>query len=191
MANKVPIATNAFLYPMPVVLVGAEVEGKPNYMAVAWITRVNYQPPLVAIGIGKRQYTARGIQAHGEFGVSVPSRGQAAATDYVGMVSGRDVDKSKVFDSFYGSLAHAPMARACPLTMACRLVQTVDLPSNLLFIGEIVEAYAEERVLSAGTPDIQKLQPIGLTMPDNQYWAVGETLGPAWSLGKEYKPLGS
>ncbi len=183
---KTRIQTNAFLYPMPVVVVGAVVEGKANYMAVAWISRVNYQPPLLAVALGKRQYTARGIHEHGEFGVSVPDRSQVAATDYVGVVSGATLDKSEVFEPFFGSLRHAPMAMDCPMTMACRVVQTIDLPSNYLFIGEIVEAYAEERILSAGAPDIQKLQPIGLTMPDNHYWAIGESLGAAWSIGKTY-----
>ncbi|MFI5342415.1 MAG: flavin reductase family protein, partial [Candidatus Methylomirabilales bacterium] len=157
MAEKVRIASNALVYPMPVVLVAAVVEVTPNYMAVAWITRVNYQPPLLGIALGKRQYTARGIQAHGEFGVSIPSRDLITVTDYVGLVSGSAVDKSEVFESFYGSLAHAPMARACPLTMACGVVQTVELPPSCCFIGEIVEAYAEERILSSGVPDVQKL----------------------------------
>jgi len=189
MGEKVQIPTNAFLYPMPVVLVSAVVDAKPNYMAVAWISRVNHQPPLIAVALGKRQYTARGIQVHGEFGVSVPNRDQVAATDYVGLVSGATVDKSKIFESFFGTLAHAPMARACPLTMACRLVQAVNLPSNFLFIGEIAEAYAEERILTSGMPDIEKLQPIGLTMPDNRYWSIGELLGSAWSIGKTYQSV--
>ncbi len=188
MPEKVKIAANVFPFPMPVVVVSAVVEGKPNHMAVAWITRANYQPPLLGVAINKRQYTARGIQEHGEFGVSIPSRDQVAATDYVGMVSGGAVDKSKVFESFYGTLAHAPMARACPLTMACRLTQTVELPASYFFIGEIVEAYADERILSAGSPDMQKLQPISLSMPDNHYWAIGEAIGAAWSIGKTYHP---
>ncbi len=185
---KACIQSNAFLYPMPVVIVGAVVDGRANYMTVAWVSRVNYQPPLLAIAVGKRQYTARGIQENGEFGVSVPDCNQVAVTDYVGVVSGAAVDKSKIFEPFFGSLRFAPMASECAMTMACRVTQTIDLPSNYLFIGEIVEAYAEERILSAGVPDIEKLQPIGLTMPDNQYWSIGEPLGPAWSLGKSYKP---
>lgn len=187
MADKVRISSNAFVYPMPVVLVGAMVEGKANYMAVAWVTRVNYQPALLGIAIGKRQYTARGIREHREFGVSIPGRDLMSATDYVGLVSGSAVDKSKVFESFTGTLAYAPMARECPLTMACRVVQVVDLPSNELFLAEIVEAFADPAALNNGAPDIQKLQPIMLTMPDNRYWGIGDSLGAAWSIGKSYR----
>jgi len=78
------------------------------------------------------------------------------------------------------------MIQACPLTMACSLVQAVDLPTNTLFIGEIKGAYADEQCLTEGTPDSKKMEPLTLTMPDNSYWAVGEYLGKAWSIGKKY-----
>ena len=44
-------------YPMPVSLVGAYVEGKPNFLAVAWFTVASYKPPRIAINLGKRHYT--------------------------------------------------------------------------------------------------------------------------------------
>jgi flavin reductase (DIM6/NTAB) family NADH-FMN oxidoreductase RutF len=70
--------------------------------------------------------------------------------------------------------------------MACRLTQTVDLPFNHFFIGEIVEAYSEERYLTDGMPDIRKMAPFTLTMPDNRYWSVGEPIAQAWSVGKTF-----
>ena len=41
--------TSSF-YPMPVVLVGAEVEGKANFMTAAFLGIANYKPPVVAYG---------------------------------------------------------------------------------------------------------------------------------------------
>ena len=40
---------------MPVVLVGATVDGKPNYMAVAWFSKVNSNPPMMMISLDKKQ----------------------------------------------------------------------------------------------------------------------------------------
>ena len=57
MVKKVSLGTNVSLYPMPVTLVGALVGGKPNYMTVAWASRVNLNPPIMAVAVGK-------IQAH-------------------------------------------------------------------------------------------------------------------------------
>jgi hypothetical protein len=35
--------------------------------------------------------------------------------------------------------------------------------------------------------DIKKVNPFILTMPDNNYWSLGENLGKAWTLGKSLK----
>jgi flavin reductase (DIM6/NTAB) family NADH-FMN oxidoreductase RutF len=108
-------------------------------------------------------------------------------TDYVGIVSGRAADKSTLFDVFYGELPHAPLIRECPLAMACRVQQTVELAVDTLYIADIVEAFSEERFLTDGRPDVKKMDPFVLTMPDNGYWRVGEKIGTAWSAGKKLK----
>jgi flavin reductase (DIM6/NTAB) family NADH-FMN oxidoreductase RutF len=119
--------------------------------------------------------------------VNIPGADMIEATDYCGLISGRNTDKSSLFEVFYGVTGTAPMIVQCPMNIECRLHQTVDLPSNHLFIGEIVEAYAEPRFLTDGRPDIRTMNPFVLTMPDNGYWAVGERLAQAWSVGKQLK----
>jgi flavin reductase (DIM6/NTAB) family NADH-FMN oxidoreductase RutF len=74
--------------------------------------------------------------------------------------------------------------------MECKLVNPVDLPTNTLFIGEIFGTYTEERFLTDGKPDIHKIVPFTLTMPDNNYWGVGNHAGKAWSIGKNLKKMG-
>jgi flavin reductase (DIM6/NTAB) family NADH-FMN oxidoreductase RutF len=108
-------------------------------------------------------------------------------TDYVGLVSGKRVDKSKLFAIFYGELKNAPMISECPLTIECKLSKTVELPTNSFFIGEIVGSYSEEQFLTNGAPDIKKVKPFLLTMPDNRYWSVGDNIGRAWSDGKSIR----
>ena len=164
---KVKIDASACLYPMPMTLVGAVVENRPNFLAAAWVARVNFQPPMIGVGLGKRHYTNAGIHDNKAFSVNIPGRALMEKTDYCGIVTGKTVDKSKLFDVFYGELPKAPMIRQCPLCLECRLVKAVDLPSNTFFIGEIVSAYAEEGTLTNGQLDIRKMDPFTLTMPDN------------------------
>jgi flavin reductase (DIM6/NTAB) family NADH-FMN oxidoreductase RutF len=183
--EKEKLSSNAFVYPMPMTLVGAMVEDKPNFMAAAWVSRVNNRPPMMAVAIGSH-HTNAGIHEHRAFSVNIPSLDMLEVTDYCGLVSGRKVDKSELFTLFYGELAHAPMIEACPVSLACRLVQAVELPSNTLFIGEIVEAFASAEVVTDGKPDIEKMRPFTLTMPDNRYWTVGEVAGRAWGSGRGY-----
>lgn len=173
--------------PMPVVLVGTTVEGKANFMAVGWVSRVNYQPPMIAVGINRNHHTAEGIRENKTFSVCLPGSQLVKETDYCGLVSGKTVDKSKLFTVFYGELPGAPMIEECPVCMECRLVDQLDLPTNTFFVGEITGAYGEEQYLSEGRPDYKKIDPFFLTMPDNTYWSVGAPAGKAWSIGNALK----
>lgn len=184
---KMKIDENAFPYPMSMVIVGTLVNHKPNFMAVGWITRVNYKPPMIAIALGKSHFTNGGIHASGAFSVNIPSVSLLEKVDYCGIVSGKKEDKSKLFKVIPGEKTGTPMIDDCPVCMECKLVNVVDLPTNELFIGEIVGACANEECCTQGKPDIKKIRPYTLTMPDNQYWEIGDYAGKAWSIGTNLK----
>ena len=187
MMEKMKIDKSTRVYPMPVVVVGAVVEGRINYLTVAWVCHVNSNPPMIGVALGKGHHTNKGIREHKEFGISIPSVDLIKAVDYVGLMSGAKVDKSKIFESFQGQLQYAPMVRSCPLSAECKVVTTVDLPGSEFFIGEIVGVYTEERWLTDGKPDMKKIKPFLLTMPDSRYREVGEIIGSAWSIGKDFQ----
>jgi flavin reductase (DIM6/NTAB) family NADH-FMN oxidoreductase RutF len=69
--------------------------------------------------------------------------------------------------------------------MECALAQIVDLPTNEFYIGEIVADYADEDCLTDAVPDVEKIKPFTLTMPDNRYWQVGDLTGKAWRIGRQ------
>lgn len=173
------------IYPMPVVILGTVVEGRPNFMTVAWISKLDPDPPLLAVSIGAKQHSAKGIVENGEFSVNFPSVDEMELADYCGLVHGYAEDKGSQVDVFKGALEYAPMARQCPLNLECRLQQTVEVGKHLLFIGEVINGYASERVLTADAIDLTKFRPFVLTMPSNAYWGLGERLGDAWSVGKK------
>ena len=50
-----------FTYPMPVVMVGAVINGSPNFMTAAWFTTLNVAPPLIGISLGKGKQTTQGV----------------------------------------------------------------------------------------------------------------------------------
>ncbi len=187
--EKTKIGANTFLYPMPTILVGATVNGKPNYVTIAYCGIAQHVPPMVFVTMGKTHYTNAGIKEHGTFSVNIPSEDMVEITDYVGIYSGKRVDKSTLFETFYGVLETAPMIAECPINLECRLVQTPDVGgSNDIFIGQIVETYTEQKYLTEGVPDIQKIRPIIFGMHSNSYWKLGDSLGRAWNIGKSFEP---
>ena len=185
--SKIKIDTGAaFLYPMPMVLVGSVVEKKANFMAVGWVSRVNFKPPLFAVALAPH-YTNTGIEEHKAFSINIPNVSLMEKTDYCGLVSGKNTDKSEVFNVFFGDPEKAPLIEECPVCMACNLYDTIQLPFNTLYIGEPKEVYTEEKYMTNSVPDIEKIHPFTLTMPDNNYWSIGENIGRAWSIGKKLK----
>ena len=182
--NKIKIDSGAaFLYPMPMVLVGSVVEGRVNFMAVGWVSRVNFKPPLFAIALGFH-HTNKGIDENREFSINIPDVSLIEKTDFCGLVSGSKTDKSELFNVFYGESDKVPLIEECPVCMSCSVYDAVKLPSNTLYIGEPREVFTEEKYMTDNQLDIKKINPFTLTMPDNHYWSVGENLGKAWNIGK-------
>jgi flavin reductase (DIM6/NTAB) family NADH-FMN oxidoreductase RutF len=185
--NRVEIDRQSIGFPMPVALLGTRYKGRPNFMTVAWLTRANFQPPQIAVAVGRAHASAAAVVSNGCFSLSFPNRQQLVATDYVGMVSGSRSDKSKVFPLFHGEQNAAPMVADCPVTMECRLAASLELPTNTLFVGEVVKVYADEEYITDGTIDLRKTDPLLLSMPDNHYWPLGaEPIGKAWSAGRGF-----
>ena len=90
--NKVLLTPQPLICAPPTVLVGTMVNGKPNFMTVAWCGVANSNPPMVSVAIRLARYTLKGMQNR-EFSVNIPSADIVKEADYCGMVSGAEVDK--------------------------------------------------------------------------------------------------
>ncbi len=181
------IGTQAFISPMVQTILGTTYQGKPNFMALGWAMRVNYTPCLVGACVNQSHASHTAIRETGQFSVCYPSADMVAVTDYVGLVSAAKTDKSQLFDVFQGELEHAPMIRECTLCFECQLHTAVDMPTNTFFIGEVKAVWTEERFLTDGKPDPEKMNPFFLSMPDNRFWSLGKPIGRAWHDGKTMK----
>jgi flavin reductase (DIM6/NTAB) family NADH-FMN oxidoreductase RutF len=103
-------------------------------------------------------------------------------------VSGKKFDKAKLFETFYGKLKTAPMIKECPFNVECKVIQTVEMPDHELFIGEVIAAYSDERYLTKGLPDLQKIVPFILAITERKYFKLGTEVGSAWEMGKKFIP---
>jgi len=186
--SKTRIAPGPFVLPMPTALIGAVVDGKPNFMTAAFVGIANFNPPIVACGLSPSHHTCRGLSAHGEFSLGLPGPELVEATDWCGLHSGKRTDKSGVFETFTGELAHAPMVRACRLTAECRVVRTVEFEVDTVYFGEVVGVYVDGDALAGDRPDWAKVAPLLFTFPDKGYWKLGDRLAEAWSVGTHYEP---
>ncbi len=176
------------LYPMPIAIVGSMVEGKPNYMTIAHVGIINQEAKrLVTLSATKVHQTNKGIKENMTFSLNMPTENMVVETDYIGIYTGKKTDKSVVFEAFYGELKTAPMISRCPVNMECKVLDVLDYSSHDVFIGEVVATYANEQVLTDCVIDLAKVKPILFDMNQRKYWKLGDQLGKAWEIGKEYK----
>jgi len=185
--EKTNIGKNVFVYPMPVTLLGTKHGETADFMALGWLSRVNGNPPLLVAGVNKAHLTNQLLKENKTFSINYPTEDMIEKVDYCGLVSGRKEDKSQLFTIEYGAMEDVPLIKECPLSLECKLVDVYEMPTHNLFIGEIIASYADEKILTRGKPDMSKLNPLLLTMPDNNYWTVKEKVGKAWDIGRGLK----
>jgi len=186
--KKIALKPGVVNFPMPVALVGSEVDGKMNFMTVAWISMASYAPPKIVVTLGDHHVTNTGIKANGVFSVNFPSSSQATVTDYCGIVSAAKVDKGKLFSLFFGTSPKAPMIEEFPLCVECKLDKTIANGRNESFFGDIVGIHADEAILKNDKVDWDAFGPLILNQGGAEYRSVGQVIGKAWNIGKTYKP---
>jgi flavin reductase (DIM6/NTAB) family NADH-FMN oxidoreductase RutF len=185
---KISMGARTLLFPAPVLMVGTYGhDGKPNLMNAAWGGICCSQPPCVAVSLRKATYSWAGIVERKAFTVGIACETRMAEADFVGIASGRDVDKftSTGLTPVRSDLVDAPYAAEFPVVLECRLLQTIEIGLHTQFIGEIVDVKAETDVLGEdGHPDIMKIKPLIYDTSHRGYHGVGPLLGQAFSVGK-------
>ncbi|HMK59806.1 MAG TPA: flavin reductase family protein [Dissulfurispiraceae bacterium] len=185
---KKSLGAKTIAQPAPAWVVGSyDAKSNPNIMTIAWGGICCSQPPCLTISLRKATYTYDCIKERKAYTVNIPSASMAKEVDYVGIVSGRTVNK---FDAtkltpVRSDLVDAPYIKECPVVIECKVLQIVEIGLHTQFIGEIVDIKAEESVLNNELVDILKVQPLIFDTGQRAYYGVGEFIGKAFSIGKE------
>jgi flavin reductase (DIM6/NTAB) family NADH-FMN oxidoreductase RutF len=183
--DKTKIGPRTFLYPMPAVLVGTMIDNKPNFMTAAWSGIACSNPPCISVAIQPPRYTYKGVEENKAFSINVPSADMAKVVDFCGIYSGRNDDKAALFNIFYGDVKTAPLIEECPINLECKLVQSLELGSHTLYIGEITESHVSNDCMEGENIDTKKVDPLIFVAPTRQYHRLGETVAPAFQVGKK------
>ena len=170
------------LYPKPMTVVGAEVEGKVNWLVVGHTGIIGHD--RILLSMSKSHYTNQGIRKSKKLSVSLVSREMLPKADYVGSVSGASVDKSEVFEYHIGENG-TPVIDISPLTMECNVVDIYETEGFDNFICSVVNTYVSPDVLGDnGKPDYTRMKPVLFDFPTYSYLATGEVIGKCLQLDK-------
>lgn len=183
--SKVKIGSKASVVPSPVILVGAMIKDKPNYNVLGNFGVICLGSVTVMISSHKSHYTNDGINKNKCFSINIPHTEIAQVTDYCGLFSGRDVDKSNIFTSFYGELENAPMIEECLINLECKVIDKLLISDMEMFIAEVVQTYVKEDILINDRIDMNLLKP--LLLYGRSYTTIDKPLSQAFNIGKNLK----
>lgn len=168
---------SAMLAPVPAAMVTCKDGDKINVLTIAWTGIINSKPPRTYISVRPERYSYDLIRNSGVFVINLTSRGLIRACDFVGVKSGRDIDKFETL-----ALAHepspnfaVPMLCDSPVSVECKVFDRISLGSHDMFLADIVSVSVEEQFVEGGKLRLDKADVVGFA--HGSYYALGKFLG--------------
>lgn len=182
---KVPVDGRFFyrlMYPRPTILVTCvdPSTGKPNIIALSWSVPISFNPRLLGISVAPKRYSHDLIAQTKEFVVNIPTVTVAKQALLCGRVSGRGVDKFQVsgLTPKPSRRVKPPIIEECVAHLECRVTHQITLGDHTLFIGEVLEAYADKDLFREGVMDNKKFRTLLHLAEDYFTTTVEEVLTP-------------
>jgi len=170
------------LNPLPVVLISCVDEnGRANVMTAAWAGTICSDPVMLSVSIRKSRFSHDIILKSGEFVVNLVNKDLVLYTDYVGIYSGKKVDKFNLPGSLKvtkeeSTIVKAPMIKESPLSLECKVKQVIELGSHDMFIAEVVNTSVDENYLDHNNRlDLDKADLVAYS--HGEYRLLGKKLG--------------
>lgn len=178
-----------WLFPMPVLVLGTYDEnGNANAMTAAW--GGIYDTDQIFICLSSDHLTTKNIHLKKEFTAAFATKDTIEKADYVGIVSGNEVDKLSKCDLKHAKakFVDAPIFDDFPMALECKVVKLDDDGQTAYLVADIVNVSADEKILNEkGLPDSEKLQAVSYNSVNHTYELVGGKVANAFSSGNKYK----
>ena len=128
------------LYPMRIVLITSRSGGKDNIMTAAWCFPLSADPPLFGVSLSNSRHSYSMIEEGKCFGVNLVAPDMKEAALVCGTTSGRDTDKfvESGLTKEEGEKIDCALIGESPVSIECRLVDTLKTGDHYVFVGEAV-----------------------------------------------------
>ena len=178
--SKKNIGATLALYPCPVIVVGAMVDGKPTWTLAAHAGTVAHTHLMVSLV--QAHYINKGIRENGKYSVNIVDESWLKQADRMGTISGNNVDKSDAFSWTMGENG-APLIDDAKVSIECEVDGNYELEHFDHFIAKILATYADDSVLNGeGKIDYRLFKPVLFEFPTYEYYATGEPVGKCMKM---------
>ena len=122
-------------------IVSTEYNGKLNGQVANTCMQITSEPLCVAVCINKANLTTELVSSRGAFSVSIMER-EVPMTfiGQFGFKSGRDIDKFAGVKYRMAEGGTPLIEEWCVAAFDAKVVRTVEMPSHILFVGEVRES---------------------------------------------------
>ena len=168
--KKLPLSkVYAVLESGPVVLVTTARRGRPNVMALSWLTMMDFEPPVIGLVMSDRNHSFAALKATRECVLNVPTIEIADNAVACGNASGARVDKFAAFGltPLSASQVRAPLIRECPVNIECRVTDMRMVRRYDLFVLQAVAAWKV-----SGSGELKTLHHLG----GDRFMVAGPTM---------------
>lgn len=177
---KKNIGSQLALYPSPVTIIGAMNGDKPTWTLVAHVGIIGHDRVLVSLALP--HFINGIIKKTNKLSINIVDENILPQADYSGSVSGKNEDKSGLFEYEKGNFS-TPIISKSPLAMECTVVDVYNSPGFESFICTIDTTYVEEKHLNeTGMINYYTLKPILFQFPTYEYLKTGDVIGKCLSF---------
>lgn len=172
------IGTGVLTAPLPPVMVTVKSGERVNVLTIGWTGILSTHPPRTYISVRPSRYSYELLKESGEFVINLTTASQAKIVDYVGIYTGKKVDKLKEtgLSTVQSKEVDVPTIAECPLALECRVCEVIPMGTHDVFVADIVSVSVDEKILDE-EGKIRLDRADLLAYAHGEYFALGEKLG--------------
>lgn len=187
--GKVAWKGGTLLAPVPPVMVSCGDMEDSNIITIAWTGIINSNPPKTYISVRPQRHSYDIIKEKGEFVINLTPSSLVKQADYCGIYTGKKVNKFEKcgFTKGEASTVSCPTIEECPMSLECKVTDSVDLGSHTMFIADITAVNVDEALLgSDGKLHLERAHLAAFA--HGEYFELGKRIG---SFGFSVKKKGT
>lgn len=187
--KRVDLNPGTLLAPLPAVMVSVGDMENSNIITVAWTGILSSDPARAYISVRPSRHSHGLLRENGEFVINLTTEALAKKTDYVGIYTGKKVDKFEkcALTKLESKCVAPPTIAESPISLECRVFQVIESGTHDIFLADIVNVSCREELMDEkGRICLEKAKLI--TYSHGEYYALGRRIGKfGFSAAKKKK----
>ncbi len=120
-------------------IVTSAYKNQPAGCTCVWVSRVSFDPPLLAVNLDPSRHTFAAIKQGKRFCINIMGESGLKLSHHFGFTSGHDIKKFANVD-YRRSESGSPILADAISYLDCELDQVVSLGDHMMVLGNLVDA---------------------------------------------------